>query len=336
MDCYIGVKETTTDVTVVSPLGQMIIVNKSYRRCPLQVEGVVFLADLMELSFGEFDLILGMDWLVKHQVSLDCASKRVTLKKIEGSEFIMVGKQQNYLSNVISAMVAKKPVRKICEVCLVYVLNVNVNSSIIDNVFPEELQGLPPKRDVEFQIKLLLRTALVSIAPYDMAPKELQEPSVFLWGASVFFIKKKEGSLRLCFDYWQLNKLNVKNKYPLPRINDLFDQFRGATVFSNIDLRSGDYQLKVKEVDVPKTAFKIWYGHYEFLMMPFGLTNAPTTFMDLMDRVFQPFLDQFVVVFIDNILVYSKTETEHDEYLKIVLQILCEKKLYAKLRKCEF
>lgn len=141
--------------------------------------------------------------------------------------------------------------------------------------------------------------------------------------------------MRLCIDYQRLNKLTVKNKYLLPRIDDLFDQFKGATVFSKIDLRFGYYQLKFKESDVPKTAFETQYGHYEFLMMPFGLTNASIVFINLMNLVFQPYLDQFFVVFIDDILIYSKSKSELDEHLTVVLQILHEKKLYGKLSKCE-
>ncbi|KAG8499252.1 hypothetical protein CXB51_005763 [Gossypium anomalum] len=130
--------------------------------------------------------------------------------------------------------------------------------------------------------------------------------------------------------------MTIKNKYPLPRIDDLFDQLKGATWFSKIDLRSGYYQLRVKESDVPKTAFRTRYGHYQFLVMPFGLTNAPAVFMDLMNRIFRPYLDKFVVVFIDNILIYSKDETEHAEHLRIVLQTLRDKQLYAKFSKSEF
>ena len=188
-------------------------------------------------------------------------------------------------------------------------------------------------------------------ASYRMAPTELKElksqlqelldkgfirPSVSPWGAPVLFVKKKDGTLRMCIDYRQINKVTVKNKYPLPRIEDLFDQLKGAGVFSKIDLRSGYYQLRVKEGDVPKTVFRTRYGHYEFLVMPFGLTNAPAAFMDLMNRVFRPYVDQFVVVFIDDILVYSKDVQEHEHHLRIVLETLREKKLYAKLSKCDF
>ena len=142
--------------------------------------------------------------------------------------------------------------------------------------------------------------------------------------------------MRLCIDYRQLNKVTVRNKYPLPRIDDLFDQLQGAKVFSKIDLRSDYHQLKVKQEDIPKTAFLTRYGHYEFLVTPFGLTNALAAFMDVMNRMFKPYLDQFVIAFIDDILVYSKTQDEHEEHLRMVLQILREQKLYAKFKKCEF
>ncbi|KAL0533787.1 hypothetical protein IC582_028058 [Cucumis melo] len=167
-----------------------------------------------------------------------------------------------------------------------------------------------------------------------MAPTELKElkvqlqelldkgfirPSVSTWGAPVLFVKKKDGSMRLCIDYRELNKVTVKNRYPLPRIDDLFDQLQGATVFSKIDLRSGYHQLRIRDSDIPKTAFRLRYRHYEFIVISFGLINAPAVFMDLMNRVFKDFLDSFVIVFIDDILVYSKIEAEHEEHLHQVL-----------------
>ncbi|KAG8498138.1 hypothetical protein CXB51_007053 [Gossypium anomalum] len=251
---------------------------------------------------------------------------------VEPTEFVV--KVSNPLGQSVNGSIEVVPV--VCE---------------FSDVFPEELPGLPPEREVEFSIDLIPGTTPISIAPYRMAPTELKElktqlqelvdrgfirPSHSPWGAPVLFVKKKDGSLRLCIDYRQLNKVTIKNKYPLPRIDDLFDQLKDATVFSKIDLRSGYYQLRVKESDVPKTAFRTRYGYYEFLVMPFGLTNAPAVFMDLMNRIFRLYLDRFVVVFIDDILVYSRDEEEHAEHLRTVLQILRENQLYAKFSKCEF
>ncbi|GAU39931.1 hypothetical protein TSUD_275330 [Trifolium subterraneum] len=219
------------------------------------------------------------------------------------------------------------------------------------DVFPEEINSLPPEREIEFSIDLVPGSQPISIAPYRMSPLELRElksqleellqkhfirPSVSPWGAPVLLVKKKDGTMRLCIDYRQLNKVTIKNKYPLPRIDDLLDQLRGATIFSKIDLRSGYHQIRIRTSDVSKTAFRTRYGHYEFLVMSFGLTNAPAIFMDYMNRIFQPYLDKFVVIFIDDILIYSKDPQKQAEHLRIVLNILREKQLYAKFSKCEF
>ncbi|WVZ98502.1 LOW QUALITY PROTEIN: hypothetical protein U9M48_043936 [Paspalum notatum var. saurae] len=198
------------------------------------------------------------------------------------------------------------------------------------DVFPEELPGLPPDREVEFSIELVPGTAPVSRRPYRMAPDELKELKIQLqeqldkgfirpnsspW--ALFVEKKDQGGKRLCVDYRPLNAVTVKNKYPLPHIDILFDQLAGARVFSKIDLRSGYYQLKIRESDIPKTAFSTRYGLYEYLVMSFGLANAPAFFMYMMNLVFMKELDKFVVVFIDDILIYSKSEKEHQEHLRI-------------------
>ena len=133
-----------------------------------------------------------------------------------------------------------------------------------------------------------------------------------------------------------VNRVMIQNRYPLPRIDDLFDQLRGARVYFKIDLRIGYYQLRVRETDIPKTAFRTRYGHFEFTVMPFGLTNALAAFMNLMHRMFQPYLDQFVVVFVDDILIYSQLEWEHEYHLRVVLQLLRDHQLYTKFSKCEF
>nr|GEZ36178.1 putative reverse transcriptase domain-containing protein [Tanacetum cinerariifolium] len=179
-------------------------------------------------------------------------------------------------------------------------------------VFPEELPGFPPESEAEFTIELVLSVEPISKAPY------------------LLFVKKKDGSMRLCIDYRKLNRVTIRNRYPLPQIDDLFDQLQGAKYFSKIDLRFGYHQLRVRSEDISKTAFHTRYGHYEFLVMPFGLTNASAVFMDLMNRVFHDYLDKSVVVFIDDILVYSKSKEEHEQHPHAVLGILREKKLYAK------
>lgn len=189
------------------------------------------------------------------------------------------------------------------------------------------------------------------MAPYRMALTELKElkvqlqelldkgfikPSMLPWGVPVLFVKKKDGSMCLDIDYRKLNKVMIKNKYPLPRIDDLFNQLQRASVYSKIDLRSRYHQLRIRKEDVPKTTFQTRYGYYEFLVMPFGLTNAPVVFIDLMNRVFKPFLNQFIIIFIDDILVYSRGSEEHEVHLRTVLRILREHKLYSKLSNCEF
>ena len=322
--------ETEYDILVTNPLGHSVIGNKVYRDCPIKIREYEFLGDLIELSFREFDVILGMDWLSRHRAIADYRMKIVTLRTPNDDEVIFIGERSNHLSNVISAAIARKMVRKGCEAYLAYVIDtVKARPSVSDiltvsdfpDVFPEEFLGLPPQREIEFAIDVVPGATLASITPYRMAPLELKElklqlqellekgfiqPSVSPWGAPVLFVKKKDGTLRVCIDYRQLNKLTVKNKYQLPRIDDMFDQLKGASIFSKINLQSGYHQLRIKDVDVHKTAFKTRYGHYEFLVMLFGLTNSPAAFMDLMNPIFRLYVDQFVVVFIDDILVYSK------------------------------
>ncbi|GJX10074.1 putative reverse transcriptase domain-containing protein [Tanacetum coccineum] len=170
----------------------------------------------------------------------------------------------------------------------------------------------------------------------ELYDKGFIRPSSSPWGAPVLFVKKKDALFWMCIDYRELNKLTVKNHYPLPRIDGLFDQLQGSSVYLKIDLRSGYHQLRVREEDIPKTAFRTRYGHYEFQVMLFGLTNAPVVFMDLMNRVCKPYLDKFIIIFIDDILIYSKNKQEHEEHLKLILELLKKEELYAKFSKCEF
>ena len=343
--------ETECDILVTNPLGHSVIVNRVYRDFPIRIREYEFPGDLIELSFREFDVILGMDWLSRHQVVVDYRMKRVTLRTPSGEEVTFIGERSNQLFNVISSATARTMVRKGCEAYLAYVIDTKkAKPSLSDiptvsdypDVFLEELPGLPPHREIEFAIDIVPSATPASITPYRMAPVELKElklqlqellekgfirPSVSPWGAPMLFVKKKDGTLQLCVDYRQLNKMTVKNKYSLPRIDDLFDQLKGASVFSKIDLQYGYHQLRIKDTDVHKTTFRTCYGNYEFLVMTFGLTNAPTTFMDLMNRVFRPYVDQFV---------YSKDRENHDMHLRIVLETLRKERLYAKLSNCEF
>jgi hypothetical protein len=219
------------------------------------------------------------------------------------------------------------------------------------DVFPEELLGMPPDRDIKFVIELKPDTTAIYKIPYRMATPELAElkehvkellekgfirPSSSPLGAPVIFVLKMDGTQRLCVDYRVLNEVIVKNKYPLPRIDDLFDQLRGACMFSKIDLWSGYHQLKIWEWDIPKIAFVSRYGLYEYTVMSFVLTNAPAYFMYLMNKVFMEYLGKFVMVFIDDILVYSRNEEGHKEHIRQALQKLREHRLYVKLSKCEF
>ncbi|GJQ92536.1 putative nucleotidyltransferase, ribonuclease H [Tanacetum coccineum] len=271
-----------------------------------------------------------MDWLASHRATIDCYARTVIFGNVRQPEFVYHGSSPLKSVKLISAMKARTLISHGCQGFLASVMDTSLESPNIENlsvvrefadVFPDELPGLPPAREIEFGIELIPGAEPISKAPYRMAPVELKElkeqlqemlengfirPSVSPWGAPVLFVKKKDGSMRL------------------------------AKYFSKIDLRSGYHQLRVREQDISKTAFRTRYGHYEFLVMPFGLTNAPAVFMDLMNRIFHEYLDKFVIVFIDDILVYSKSEEEHEQHLRIVLEILRQKKLYAKFSKCEF
>ncbi|KAL0546451.1 hypothetical protein IC582_016360 [Cucumis melo] len=347
-------------LSVSTPSGECMLSKEKVKACQIEIAGHVIEVTLIVLDMLDFDVILGMDWLAANHASIDCSRKEVTFNPPSMASFKFKGGGSKSLPQVISAIRASKLLSQgtwgiLASVVDTREVDVSLSSEPVvrdyPDVFPEELPGLPPHREVEFAIELEPGTVPISRAPYRMAPAELKElkvqlqelldkgfirPSVSPWGAPVLFVKKKDGSMRLCIDYRELNKVTVKNRYPLPRIDDLFDQLQGATVFSKIDLRSGYHQLRIKDEDVPKTAFRSRYGHYEFIVMSFGLTNAPAVFMDLMNRVFREFLDTFVIVFIDDILIYSKTEAEHEEHLRMVLQTLRDNKLYAKFSKCEF
>ncbi|KAA0061810.1 pol protein [Cucumis melo var. makuwa] len=318
-------------LSVSTPSGAVMLSKDKIKACQVGVANHVLDVTLLVLDMRDFDVILGMDWLSANHASIDCSRKEASKLLNQGTWGILasvVDTREPEVSLSSDPMVREYP-----------------------DVFPDELPRLPPLMEVDFAIELEPETAPISKAPHRMAPAELKElkvqlqelldkgfirPSVSPWGAPILFVKKKDGSMCLCIDYRELNNVTVKNHYPLPRIKDLFDQLQGAIVFSKIDLRSGYHQLRIRDSDIPKTAFRSRYGHYEFIMMSFDLTNAPAVFMDLMNKVFKDFLDRFVIVFIDDILVYSKIEVEYEDHLHQVLGTLRANKLYAKFFKCEF
>jgi hypothetical protein len=274
---------------------------------------------------------------------INCAKKAVRLTTSSGNEVEYVAE-----SLVMDKAASTRIVLNHLDAAST--MDIRTVSEFLD-VFPEELPGMPPDREIEFVIELVPGTAPIFKRPYRMVANQLAElkeqlqelldkgyirPSASPWGPPVIFVLKKDGMQRMCIDYHSLNEVTIKNMYPLPRIDDLFDQLKGDCVFSKIGLRSGYHQLKIRATDIHKTAFITRFGLYEYTMMSFGLTNAPAYFMYLMNKVFMEYLDKFAVVFIDDILIFSKNEEDHDEHLCVVLQKLRENQLYAKLSKCEF
>ncbi|GJV51183.1 putative reverse transcriptase domain-containing protein [Tanacetum coccineum] len=339
--------------------GNLVSTNTIIKGCTLTLLNQPFEIDLMPIKLGSFDVVIGMDWLSKYHAKILCDEKVVHIP-INGETLIIRGDRSKTRLNLISCIKTEKYISRGCQVFMIQVMEKKADEKRLEDisvvkefpdVFPKDLPCIPPIRQVEFQIDLIPGAAPIARTPYRLAPSEMQElsnqlqeltdrgfirPSTSPWGAPVLFVKKKDGSFRMCIDYRELNKLTIKNRYPLPRIDDLFDQLQGSSVYSKIDLRSGYHQLRVREEDIPKTAFRTRYGHYEFQVMPFGLTNAPAVFMDLMNRVCKPYLDKFVIVFIDDILIYSRNEEEHASHLRIILELLRKEKLYAKFSKCDF
>jgi hypothetical protein len=335
--CQLPFYHTKGSFMIATPGGK-IATNQLNRNVPISMGSRIFKTTLLILGLEGMDIILGADWMTQHRVVLDVASRALEIRSPTSEDLVLYLPHQDSTQSCAFAMM-KSPVKKIPVVC-----------EYVD-VFPDELPGMPLDWDIEFAIALQLGTTPISKRPYWMPPAELVElkkqlqelldkgfirPSTSPWGCPTLFVKKKDESLRLCIDYRPLNGVTIKNKYPLPLIDVIFYQLVGAKVFSKIDLRSDYHQIKIRASDFPKTTFSTRYGLYEFLVMSFGLTNAPAYFMYLMNSIFMPKLDKFVVVFIDDILVYSKNEEEHASHLHVVLQRLREHRLYAKLSKCDF
>jgi hypothetical protein len=323
---------------MIATPGGKIATNQLNRNVPISLGSKIFKTTLLILGLEGMDIILRADWMTQHRVVLDVAARALEIPSPTFKDLALYLPNQDSTRSCVFAMI-ELPLKEIPVVCE------------YADVFPYELTWMPPDRDIEFAIELQQGTTPISKRPYRMPPAELAElkkqlqelldkgfirPSTSPWGCPALFVKKKDEILRLWIDYRPLNAMTIKNKYPLPRIDVLFDQLVGAKVFSKIDLRSGYHKIKIRASDIPKTAFSTRYELYEYLVMSFGLTNAPAYFMYLMNSVFMPELDKFMVVFIDDILVYSKNEEEHVGHLHVVLQHLWEHRLYAKLSKCDF
>ncbi|GJR63824.1 putative reverse transcriptase domain-containing protein [Tanacetum coccineum] len=320
--------------------GKKVETGRIIHGCILEIRDSLFTIDLIPFSHGILDVIVGMDWLSKHKAKIVLYEKVVMIPLTSGKVLRVQGERTEKIPKSMKGTKSDEP--KLDDISIV---------RDFPEVFPKYLSRLPPQRQVKFHIDLVPRATVSAKSPYRLAPSEMHElseqlqelqdkdfirPSHSPWGAPILFVKKKDSSFRMCIDYQKLNKLFIKNRYPVPRIDELFDQLQGSRYFSKIDLRFGYHQLRVHEADIPKTAFRTWYGHLEFTVMPFRLTNAPAVFMDLMNRVCKPYLDKFVIVFIDDILIYSNSKEDHEVYLKLVLELLKKKKLFAKFSKCEF
>nr|GEU69234.1 reverse transcriptase domain-containing protein [Tanacetum cinerariifolium] len=298
--------------------GRVASTNTVMKGCTFNLVNHIFEIDLISIELGTFDVIIGMDWLVKHDAIIVCGKKVVHIPY--GNEILIVESDKGVSRlNVISCIKARKYVERGYHLFLAHVTKHKSKEKRMKDVpiihdfpevFPEEVVGTTARA----------------------AGERIYSSEFIVVGSIDLFVKKKDGSFRMCIDYRELNKLAVKNRYPLPRINDLFDQLQGSSVYSKINPRSRYHQLRIKEENIPITAFRTWYGHFEFQVMPFGLTNAPAVFMDLMNRVCMSYLDKFVIVFIDVILVYSKDVEEHEKHLKIILEFLKKKRLSKPLR----
>jgi hypothetical protein len=335
--CQLPFYHTQGAFMIATPGGK-VATNQLNRNVPILLGSKTFKTKLLILGLENIDIILGTNWMTQHRVLLDVAARALEIHSPTFGELTLYLPSQETTRSCAFSMI-ELPLEKILVVC-----------EYVD-VFPDELPRMPLDWDIEFAIELQPGIAPISKRSYRTPLAELAElknqlqelldkgfirPSTSPWRCAALFVKKKDESLRLCIDYRQLNAVTIKNKYPLPHIDVLFDQLVGAKVFSKIDLRSGYHQIKIRASDIPKTAFSTRYEMYEYLVMSFGLTNVPAYFMYLMNSVFMLELDKFVVVFIDDILVYSRNEEEHDGHLHVILQRLREHRLYAKLSKCDF
>jgi hypothetical protein len=361
---------TQSSVSVTLATGIKASVSHSTDNIPIQLQSYKDKSYFMVIPLGGCDVVFGMDWLRRINPQIDWRKRTLTFTHQNESHSLSpipaTKSRTKHSCQLISARGMGNILRKkeVERVILAIAHNDSIENKSDDksqakellaeyrDVFPDKLPDkLPPRRDIDHRIELEQSSLPTSRGVYRMSPAELDElkvqlkelidsgfiqPSKSPYGAPVLFVKKKDGTMRMCVDYRELNRITIKNRYPLPRVEELFDRLRGAKYFTKIDLRSGYHQVRIHPDDIHKTAFRTRYGHFEFLVLPFGLTNAPATFMHLMQSIFGPHLDDFVIVFLDDILIYSKSLADHKKHVRMVLDLLRKNKLYAKESKCEF
>ena len=370
MNKYAFKKYKIPEYLLVFANGEKTKCNQRTQKLNFELQGYKSDIELDVAPIDKYDIILGKPWLSQENPCINWKNNTITLNQ-EGQQTIVTPNmaEENVQKEVavVSAMSIKreaKQVQKNCDMYL-YLVKVNSNDDTVEaqelskvaplikdfaDIFPDDLPyGPPPERRIDHRIPTEAGAKCPHRAPYRLSPKEAEDvqkqieelikkghirPSCSPYGAPVLVVKKKDGSIRMCIDYRALNKITIKNKYPLPLIEDLIDCLRDARVFSKIDLRSGYHQVRLHPDDISKSAFRTHYGHFEFLVLPFGLTGAPATFMSLMNDTFRPYLRKFVVVFLDDILIYSRNIEEHLSHLRTVLEILRKEKWYANKSKC--
>ncbi|KAJ4789024.1 polyprotein [Rhynchospora pubera] len=361
----------TTPMIVTVANGAKMVTDLQCEALQFSLQGHTFERDVRVLDVQGYDMILGIDWLTSlGPMTVDWGAGQLEFKQGDQTVKLQVKDEKAKIKLIKGKVDAEKEVRKGSEILLAHIMCVEEEEltnekqprirpvpiqlqnvlATFSKVF-EEPKGLPPTRSVDHAIDLQPGTKTINLRPYrysyfhkieiekiitELLSNQLIQPSNSPYASPVLLVKKKDGSWRMCVDYRQLNACTVKNKYPIPIIDDLLDELHGASVFSKIDLRSGYHQIRMKEEDRCKTAFRTHEGQYEFKVMPFGLTNAPATFQALMNTVFKPYLRRFVLVFFDDILIYSSSMEEHIEHLGLTLELLAEHQLFAKRNKCEF
>jgi hypothetical protein len=346
------------------------IAAKETEELQLTLHGLRFCAKAVVIDMKTYDCILGRPWLSRFNPHINWRKDRLLIaydgQRHEMDANVDPSRQGRKAAELMSQRQLNRSIRAKDKI---YALSVNsglraepteLDSALepqwkemlgkYSNVFPAEHPGYPPERSVELEIDIEPGIKPISKPVYRLSPAELDElkdqltlllekglirPSTSPWGAPVLFTKKKDGGLRMCLDYRMLNDITVKNKCPIPRIDEMFDRLSSAERFTTLDLRSGYYQIRVRDEDVPKTGIRTRYGSFEFTVMPFGLTNAPSTFQALMNEIFRDFIDDFVLVYLDDILIYGK-EKDHLRHVEQVLRRLSDHKLFAKASKCEF